>query len=125
MPPFYGAVQAYFDENKVAQPTPDSLRKAVVAIRSAKLPDPAIVHNTGSFFANPIVDASRLLELVDTRGLAHWPTGDGKVKLPAAWLIEQAGFKDYHDPETGWPPGRTAAGTGKRKGAADRRPAGI
>src|SRR5665213_1194358 len=56
LPPFYGSVQAYFEEHGVKDYTPAALREAVIAIRTSKLPDPAVVHNTGSFFANPIVD---------------------------------------------------------------------
>lgn len=104
--PFYGQVQAWFDDNNITEPAPQDLRQAVVAIRSAKLPDPAQVKNTGSFFANPIVSRVRFEELAKANpGLPNWPSGE-KYKLSAAWLIEQAGFKDYHDQETGmstWP----------------------
>jgi UDP-N-acetylmuramate dehydrogenase len=107
-PPFYGAVATYFSEHGITEYTPAVLRDAVIAIRSAKLPDPGIVHNNGSFFANPIISAGQLAQIIaDTDNeVPHWPAGPGKVKLPAAWLVEQAGFKDAHDPETGmatWP----------------------
>jgi len=100
-PPFYPSVKTYLEENKL-QATPQTVRDAVIAIRSAKLPDPALVANNGSFFANPIVDQSTAdFMLQDHPELPHWPASDGRVKLSAAWLIEQAGFKDYHDAETG------------------------
>jgi UDP-N-acetylmuramate dehydrogenase len=87
--------------------TPASVREAVIAIRTSKLPDPAIVANNGSFFANPIIDEGMLAQLTaDYGAVPHWPLDDGRVKIPAAWLLEQAGFKDFHDPETGmgtWP----------------------
>ncbi|HSX37030.1 MAG TPA: UDP-N-acetylmuramate dehydrogenase [Patescibacteria group bacterium] len=106
-PPFYPSVQTYFEEHNTKDVTPGVLRAAVIAIRSAKLPDPAIVANNGSFFANPVVDDSSLgLFLESYPNIPHWPTEDGQVKLSAAWLIEQCGFKDFHDPETGmatWP----------------------
>ncbi len=106
-PPFYGAVQAYFDEHDIHDYTPQALREAVVAIRRSKLPDPATVANNGSFFANPIVDEGTLSQLTADYGtVPHWPAGEGQVKIPAAWLLEQAGFKNFHDPETGmgtWP----------------------
>ena len=107
LPPFYSSIQAYFEENNIKDYTPAALRGAVIAIRSAKLPDPALVRNTGSFFANPIVDAAQLDYLRGRfEALPYWPVDSGGAKLPAAWLIEQAGFKDYHDEATGmatWP----------------------
>jgi len=106
-PPYYPSVQAYFDVHGIEHPTPKSLREAVIAIRSAKLPDPAVVANNGSFFANPIVDDSVLVQLqADYPDIPHWQAENNQVKLSAAWLIEQAGFKDFHDSETGmatWP----------------------
>jgi UDP-N-acetylmuramate dehydrogenase len=66
-----------------------------------------VVANNGSFFANPITDAGTFATLrADYPEIPHWDLGEDKVKLSAAWLIEQAGFKDYHDQETGmatWP----------------------
>ena len=101
-PPFYPSVQAYFDEHNIKEYTPQALRDAVVAIRSAKLPDPAVVANNGSFFANPIVDEGQFTQLLaDYPDIPHWATSDGHVKLSAAWIIEQVGFKDFHDQETG------------------------
>jgi UDP-N-acetylmuramate dehydrogenase len=102
LPPFYATVQAYFDEHNIRQYTPQALRDAVIAIRRSKLPDPAVVANNGSFFPNVAVDESVLADLEAVHGnIPHAPLGEGKVKLYAAWLVEQAGFKDFHDPETG------------------------
>ena len=107
MPPFYAAVQQYFEDHKITDYTPQIIRDAVIAIRTSKLPDPAKVANNGSFFANPIIDEGTLRQLqADFGAVPHWPTDDGRIKVPAAWLVEQAGFKDFHDPETGmgtWP----------------------
>ncbi|HSD55561.1 MAG TPA: UDP-N-acetylmuramate dehydrogenase, partial [Candidatus Saccharimonadales bacterium] len=101
-PPFYRAVQSYFEENNITSYTPQVVRDAVIAIRQAKLPDPVKVANNGSFFGNPIIDEGQFAQLqADHPGVPGWPTDDGNVKIPAAWLIEQAGFKDFHDPETG------------------------
>lgn len=106
-PPFYAALQGYFDEHSIHEFTPQVVRDAVIAIRTSKLPDPAQVANNGSFFANPIVDESVLVQLqADFGAVPHWPTSDGRIKIPAAWLVEQAGFKGVHDAETGmgtWP----------------------
>lgn len=107
VPPFYPAVQAYFDEHPIQPVTPGAIRDAVIAIRSSKLPDPALVANNGSFFANPVLDASTAAcLLLDFPDVPHWKTDADHIKVSAAWLIEQCGFKDFHDPETGmatWP----------------------
>jgi UDP-N-acetylmuramate dehydrogenase len=101
-PPFYEALQAYIDEHNLTTFTPATIRQAVIAIRSAKLPDPKVVANNGSFFTNPIIAAAKFDELKakypDIKG---WPSADGKVKLAAGWLVEKAGFSDFHDSITG------------------------
>ncbi|MBP9852475.1 MAG: UDP-N-acetylenolpyruvoylglucosamine reductase [Patescibacteria group bacterium] len=102
-PPFYRAVQQYLDENQFAGiVTPKVIREAVIKIRQSKLPDPAKVANCGSFFGNPIVTS---IELSDLRAnfpeMPCWPLDDGGAKIPAAWLIEHAGYKDFHDQATG------------------------
>jgi UDP-N-acetylmuramate dehydrogenase len=106
-PPFYAAVDRYCQEHDIKEITPAVGRQVVIEIRKSKLPDPATTANNGSFFANPIVSADKAFELeADFPEIAHWPLDNGSVKLSAAWLIEQAGFKDFHDKETGmgtWP----------------------
>jgi UDP-N-acetylmuramate dehydrogenase len=107
-PPFYRAVEQYFEANgRPDVVTPLVLREAVIAIRSSKLPDVATTANNGSFFGNPIIDAPQLEDLLrQYPDMPNWPLDGGAAKIPAAWLIEQAGFKDYHDDETGmgtWP----------------------
>jgi UDP-N-acetylmuramate dehydrogenase len=107
MPPFYGSLQSYLEQSGITQYTPLVIRDAVIAIRSSKLPDPALVKNCGSFFANPIISEDDFRTLQEQYPMIpHWPREDGTVKLSAAWLIEQVGFKDNHDEETGmatWP----------------------
>lgn len=106
-PPFYPAVADYLREHREQVVTPRVLRKAVIAIRSAKLPDPAKVANNGSFFGNPIITKTAYKKLAeDYPNMPHWPTSDGKVKVSAAWLIGAAGLKGYQDKKTGmatWP----------------------
>jgi len=106
-PPFYSALQNYFEERSIQEFTPQIVREAVIAIRTSKLPDPSQVANNGSFFANPIVDEGTLAQLsADYNTVPHWPAADGKFKISAAWLLEQTGFKNFHDPVTGmgtWP----------------------
>lgn len=107
MPPFYSSLQSYLDEHSIHQYTPQIIRDAVIAIRRSKLPDPAQVANNGSFFANPIVTSEQLAQLrAGHPQIVYWPTADGRYKLSAAWLIDNVGFKDIHDEETGmstWP----------------------
>jgi UDP-N-acetylmuramate dehydrogenase len=102
-PPFYRAVADYFEKHSITTYSPLVFREAVVDIRSHKLPDPTVVANNGSFFANPIVDRGILSDVQATYpDVPHWETDDpSRVKIPAAWLIEGAGYKDYHDAETG------------------------
>jgi len=105
--PFYGAVQTYFNEHGITDVTPTVLRNAVVNIRTIKLPYYGKVKNNGSFFANPIISNDAFTPLAaQFEELPHWMMDTQQVKLSAAWMIEQAGFKDYHDAETGmatWP----------------------
>ncbi len=106
-PPFYEALQKYLTDHNITEFTPANIRKAVIAIRRSKLPDPSVVANNGSFFTLPIIEPSQFEGLKarypDIKG---WPTKDGKVKVAAGWLVEQAGFKGMHDQATGmttWP----------------------
>lgn len=100
--PFYESLRRYFTEQQITSFTPQVVRDAVIAIRSAKLPDPKVVANNGSFFANPVIPKEQLNDLAgDYPTIIYWETADGQSKVSAAWLIEQAGFKDYHDAETG------------------------
>lgn len=100
-PPFYESLQAYLDKNRVQKYTPEIIRGAVIAIRAIKLPDPSVVANNGSFFTNPIVSNKKYGELkAKYPQIKGWAYED-KTKLSAGWLVEQAGFRGYHDPQTG------------------------
>ncbi len=100
-PPFYEVLQDYLDEHKVAEFTPQTIREAVMSIRTSKMPDPEKVANNGSFFTNPFVDSEKFDRLkAQYPEIKGWPESD-KVKLSAGWLVEQAGFKGVHDSETG------------------------
>lgn len=99
-PPFYPPVTEYLKLHGL-EATAANVRQAVVAIRTSKLPDPAQIGNTGSFFANPIISHQLFKTLHDQyEDLRFWEASDG-VKISGAWLIENAGFKDFHDDETG------------------------
>lgn len=85
-----------------ATPTARAIADAVIALRRARLPDPAVLGNAGSFFKNPLVDAATLERLrEDHPRIPAWPGKDGRAKLPAAWLIEHAGWKGYRDGDAG------------------------
>ncbi len=83
-------------ERGVEQPTPQAVFDAVVEIRRSKLPDPAMVPNAGSFFKNPVLQAEQAQNLAARFAeLPQYPQPDGRVKLPAAWLIDYCGWKGY------------------------------
>ena len=93
-PPFYAAVQAYFDANNITLFTPQIVRDAVIAIRKDKLPDPTVTPNTGSFFKNAIIEGWQMDELrTQYPDIPSYDMPDGKYKIPTGWLIEQAGLK--------------------------------
>lgn len=105
--PFYASAQKYLEDHGITEVTPQLLREAVIAVRQSRLPDPAKVHNNGSFFANPIVKSEDLVRIrAGYPGIPTWTLETGDAKISAAWLMEQAGFKDFHDEATGmatWP----------------------
>jgi UDP-N-acetylmuramate dehydrogenase len=90
----YPALADWLRERGVSEPAPADVFDAVVAIRRSKLPDPATQPNAGSFFKNPVISAERARTLTARfPGLPMYPHGDGSVKLPAAWLIDQCGWR--------------------------------
>lgn len=96
------SLTAYLDEHKIAKRDPMTIRQTIIAIRQAKLPDPAKVANNGSFFANPVIDNKFYKKLHRKYpDMPVWEVGPDHQKLSAAWLIEKAGFKGKKDPETG------------------------
>mgnify|MGYP000970491538 CR=1 FL=1 len=94
VPPFYEAVQRYFDEHNVTLYTPLAIREAVIAIRADKLPDPKLLPNTGSFFKNAIIEQWQLDDLKKTwPDIPSYDLGDKRAKVPTGWLIEKTGLK--------------------------------
>lgn len=93
-PPFYDSLQKYFDEHKTTIFTQSTIREAVMDIRSHKLPDPAQIFSSGSFFKNVIVEEWQLKDLkaIAPNVPAH-DMGGGRFKIPAGWLIEFVGLK--------------------------------
>ncbi len=81
---------------------PRDVFDAVVSIRKARIPDPAEIGNSGSFFTNPIVSAEQAQTLLSKHEqMPHWHQADGSVKLSAGWLIEFCGWKGHRDGHVG------------------------
>lgn len=99
----YGRIAEAFKE--AGGSTPLDLRKVVLDIRNQKLPDPEKVGNAGSFFKNPVVDRAVFKCIrVDHSDIPSYPDCDNQVKIPAAWLIEKAGWKGKRMGNVGtWP----------------------
>lgn len=98
----YGAIQQTLEKMNVVEPTIKTVSDAVIAIRSSKLPNPAVIGNAGSFFKNPEVDEAKYLELKSGyTDIVGYPTTPGKVKLAAGWLIEQCGWRGKRVGNTG------------------------
>jgi len=90
----YADVAQELAARSITEPTPQDIARAIIAVRQRKLPDPAITPNAGSFFHNPLVDRGLADRLgADYPTLPRYPQPDGRVKLAAGWLIEQAGWK--------------------------------
>ena len=80
-----------------------NIRDAICSIRRSKLPDTAVLGNAGSFFKNPVVEASVVEALLSEHPeMPHWPTPDGSgAKLAAGWLIDKAGMKGFRSGNVG------------------------
>lgn len=91
----YGNIRrALEDSNISGTPTAQQLRQTVIAIRQAKLPDPKVLGNAGSFFMNPIVSRDVYERLAaQYEGMPHYVVDEEHVKIPAGWMIEQCGWK--------------------------------
>lgn len=94
----YGNIRAELDAKGIATPTARQLREVIIDIRNAKLPDPKVEGNAGSFFMNPIVSRERFEAI-----RKDYPTmpfyevrneqEDSSYKIPAGWMIDQCGWK--------------------------------
>ena len=98
----YKDVQELLTNRNISEATVSDVAQAVIDIRTAKLPDPKIIGNAGSFFKNPVIDQSAF-EILSSQysEIPNYPAGEGYRKLAAAWLIDQCGYKGVTVGNTG------------------------
>ena len=90
----YGAIREKLEEKGIAEPTIRDSSDVVIEIRNSKLPNPDTLGNAGSFFKNPIVEKKIFERIKEEYPEAPgYPMNDNRVKVPAGWLIEEAGWK--------------------------------
>lgn len=98
----YGAIKDTLIRNGIQEPSIKDVSNAVVEIRQSKLPDPRLIGNAGSFFKNPVIEPDQFQVLQKTfDGMPSYAQDDGRYKIPAAWLIEQCGWKGTRRGEIG------------------------
>lgn len=90
----YGNIRASLAAKHIDEPTAQQLRDVIIEIRNAKLPDPKVEGNAGSFFMNPIVEKAKYDELAaQYPGMPHYTIDAEHEKIPAGWMIDQCGWK--------------------------------
>lgn len=90
----YGSIEEELTTMNIKSPTIKDISNAVIRIRQSKLPNPAEIGNAGSFFKNPIVPSETIKNLLKKHPAApNYNVGEGLCKVPAGWLIENAGWK--------------------------------
>lgn len=90
----YGNIRQSLDKQGIDTPTAQQLRQTIIDIRKAKLPDPKVMGNAGSFFMNPIVERDVYEHLAaQYEGMPHYVVDVNHIKIPAGWMIEQCGWK--------------------------------
>ena len=93
--------------NGYHDPGLDTVREAVIRIRQRKFPDLSVAGNAGSFYKNPEISPQQFRELDKLfPGIPSFPLSDGRYKIPAAWLIEQCGWKGFREGNAGVHPGQ-------------------
>lgn len=90
----YGAINSELATRGITQPSIKDVSDVVIAIRQSKLPDPKEIGNAGSFFKNPVIPKSHYIALQKTyENIPSYPVSEDTVKVPAGWLIDNAGWK--------------------------------
>ncbi len=89
----YGNIRAEL-EKQGCQVDLENVRRIIIAIRQAKLPDPKVLGNAGSFFMNPVVPKMQFEALLaQYPDMPHYPVDEAHVKIPAGWMIDRCGWK--------------------------------
>lgn len=90
----YGNIRAELERKGISNLTAAQLRTVIIEIRNAKLPDPKVMGNAGSFFMNPVVSREKYESLAaQYEGMPHYTIDSNHEKIPAGWMIEQCGWK--------------------------------
>ncbi|MBQ8152137.1 MAG: UDP-N-acetylmuramate dehydrogenase [Paludibacteraceae bacterium] len=90
----YGNIRAELERKGITTPTARQLRQVIIDIREAKLPDPRVTGNAGSFFMNPIVSREKYEQLAaEYEGMPHYTVDADHEKIPAGWMIDLCGWK--------------------------------
>ena len=90
----YGNIRAELERKGIENPTAQQVRDTIIEIREAKLPDPKVTGNAGSFFMNPIVSREKYEQLAKQyEGMPHYEVDADHIKIPAGWMIDQCGWK--------------------------------
>ena len=90
----YGNIRQELERRGITEPTAQQLRDIIIEIRNAKLPDPKIEGNAGSFFMNPVVTRQKYEKLAaQYPQMPHYKVDYRHEKIPAGWMIEQCGWK--------------------------------
>jgi UDP-N-acetylmuramate dehydrogenase len=98
----YGAIADTLASNNISDPTLKDLSDAIITIRKSKLPDPNVIGNAGSFFKNPEIKLSHFEKLKEHYSqMPFYKLENGNIKVPAAWLIEQCGWKGFEEKNIG------------------------
>ena len=93
----YGNIRAELERKGIENPTAQQVRDTIIEIREAKLPDPKVTGNAGSFFMNPIVSRETYEQLAKQyEGMPHYEVDADHIKIPAGWMIDQCGWKGKH-----------------------------